>query len=325
MIRGNMLDLTVSIVNWNTKELLKACLGSIFSQTEGLNYDVWVIDNGSSDGSVQMIEREFPQVRLIKNFVNLGFTKTNNQVLRQCEGNYVLLLNSDTQVVGNALKELTDFMEVHPEAGAAGCQLLNKDGSLQLSCGRFPTLTSMFFGGMTCNRIFRKIFGKRTFFAEYGLSDEEHLCFQEVDFVKGCCLILRKCVLEKTGSLDENIFMYFEEIDLCYRIKQQGNKILYTPQPKVVHLGGQSNPSVGKTVCQQLNSQEYFFRKHYGNTQAFFLKLVIAFGALIRLPLFLVIYSFMRKGPKMKAKLASNLYTLKYLTEDIFGGKHKKC
>jgi GT2 family glycosyltransferase len=320
-----MLDLTVSIVNWNTKNLLKACLASIFNQTEGLNYHVWVVDNGSSDGSVQMIEREFPQVRLIKNSVNLGFTKTNNQVLRQCEGNYVLLLNSDTQVVGNALKELIDFMEVHPEAGAAGCQLLNKDGSLQLSCGRFPTLTSVFFGAKTCNRIFRRIFGKRTFFAEYGLSEQEHLCFQEVDFVKGCCIILRKSVLEKTDFLDENIFMYFEEMDLCYRIKQQGNKILYTPQPKVIHLGGQSDRFDSKTVSKRLNSQEYFFRKHYGNTQAFFLKLVIALGTLLRFPLFLVIYGFRRKGAEMKTKMAWSLYTLKYLTEDIFGGKHKKC
>lgn len=319
-----MLDLTVSIVNWNTKNFLKACLESIFSQTEGLNYEVWVVDNGSSDGSTEMIEREFPQVRLIKNCINLGFTKTNNQVLHQSEGNYVLFLNSDTQVVGNALKELTDFMEDHPEAGAAGCQLLNKDGSLQLSCGRFPTLASVFFGGITCNRIYRKIFGKRTFFAEYGLSEEEHLNFQDVDFVKGCCIILRKCVLEKTGFLDENIFMYFEEMDICYRIKQQGSKILYTPQPKVIHLGGKSNRFVSKSICQRLNSQEYFFRKHYGNTKAFLLKWVIALGALIRLPLFLVIYSLKRKGPQMRAELAWNLYTLKYLTLDIFGGKNKK-
>lgn len=310
-----MIDLSVSIVNWNTKELLESCLESILSQTKGLNYNIWVVDNASSDGSIQMLEKEFPLVKLIKNSINAGFAKANNQILSRCDGKYVLLLNSDTQVVGNALKKLFDFMENHPEAGAAGCMILNKDGSLQTSCGRFPRLISIFFGGEICNNFYKKIFKNSTFFAEYGLSKEEHQYFHEVDIVKGCCLILKRSVLEITGLLDENFFMYCEETDLCYRIKKQGMKVLYTPKPVVMHLGGQSSNCRGQTVYRNLSSQEFYFRKHFGNLYALTMKWTVAIGSLIRIPLFLIAYLFARKGirPFIKSKLIWNVYSLKWL------------
>ena len=309
-----MVDLSIAIVNWNTKELLKACLESIFKQTRGLDYEVWVVDNGSSDGSAEMIRKEFPQVRLIENMTNVGFAKANNQILRQSSGEYVLLLNSDTQIIGNAIKELFHFMDAHPEAGAGGCQLLNRDGSLQASCGRFPKLISIFFGGEIVNRFFKKIFKNRTFFAEYGLNEKDHHSFQDVDFVKGCCIILRKSALEKAGLLDENLFMYFEEMDLCYRIKQKGYKILYSPQPKVLHLGGQSSRLFSETVFRNLNSQEYLFRKHYGNAHAFALKWVVAAGSLIRLPIYFLIFTLATNEKRIliRPKLIWNLYALKW-------------
>lgn len=317
---NQMLDLNISIVNWNTKELLRKCLESIFNNNSGLSCKIWVADNASSDGSAEMIEKEFPQVEVIKNSTNLGFVKANNQILSQCEGKYALLLNSDTEVIGNSLKEMVDFMDAHPEAGGAGCRLLNDDGTLQTSCGRFPRLSSIFFGGEICNRFFKKIVGNKKFFAEYGLSEEEHLYFQEVDFVKGCCLIVRNSVLEKIGLLDENIFMYFEEIDLCYRIKQQGMKILYSPQPRVKHLGGQSSRIIDQKVYRNLSSQEYFFRKHRGNHFAFAMKWVVVFGSLVRLPIFLISYFFVNKAlrPTVKYKLLWTLYSLKWSIRNVF-------
>ncbi len=309
-----MVDLSIAIVNWNTKELLKACLESVFKQTRGLDYEVWVVDNGSSDGSAEMIKKEFPHVRLIENMTNLGFTKANNQILRQSSGECVLLLNSDTQIIGNAIKELFDFMEAHPEAGAGGCQLLNRDGSLQSSCGRFPKLMSVFFGGEIVNGLFKKVFRNRTFFAEYGLNEEDHHYFQEVDFVKGCCIILRKSAVEKAGLFDENLFMYFEEMDLCYRIKQKGYKVLYSPQPKVLHIGGQSSRLFSETVFRNLNSQEYLFRKHYGNAHAFVLKWVVAAGSLIRLPTYFLIFTLATNEKRIliRPKLIWNFYALKW-------------
>jgi radical SAM protein with 4Fe4S-binding SPASM domain len=315
------MDLSVSIVNWNTRDLLKNCLASLFAQTQGLDYDVWVVDNGSADGSPQMVEKCFPQVRLIKNPDNRGFTKTNNEVMRRSQSQYVLLLNSDTRIVGNALKELTDFMNAHPEAGAAGCRLLNEDESLQHSCGRFPTLASVFFGGIICNRVFKRLFSQRTFFAEYGLSEEDHRTVQDVDFVKGCCLILRRCVLEETGLLDENLFMYFEEIDLCYRIKQRGYKVLYTPRPQVVHLGGKSSLCLDKTARQQWRSLKYFFRKHHGTVDSVLLVGVMVLGALVRLLVYPVLYALRKQRPAAQAAIAWNLSTLKQISLELMNNE----
>jgi GT2 family glycosyltransferase len=309
-----MTEVTIAIVNWNTKLLLRKCLQSIIEQTKGVDYLIWVVDNNSSDGSVEMIEEEFPEVRLIKNTENVGFAKANNQVLSTCNGKYVLLLNSDTQVIGNAVKELVEFIEKHPEAGAIGCKILNGDGSLQTSCGRFPRSLSIFFGGEFCNTLYRKVFKNTTFFAEQGLTKQDHQYIQEVDFVKGCCMLLRKSVLEKTGLLDENFFMYCEETDLCYRIKQEGMKILYTPAPEVVHLGGQSTIFGEQTVYRSLDSQEFYFRKHFGHSYAYRVRRLVVIGSIIRLPLFITAYLCTIKNKKAfyKNKVKWNVYTLKW-------------
>lgn len=306
----SMLDLTVAIVNWNTKGLLADCLRTVYDGTKGIKFEVCVVDNGSSDGSTDMIKEQFPQVRLIENKENLGFAKSNNLVLKDCDSRYTLLLNSDTLVKGNALKAMVEFMDQHPEAGAGGCKVLNGDGSIQTSIGRFPRLSSIFFGGEFCNRLFRKVF-RRPFFAEYGLSEDDHLKRQEVDFVKGCCLILRNETLEKTGLLDENFFMFFEEIELCYRIKHKGFKILYDPEPEIVHLGGKSCRNVKTTVARSLDSQEYFFRKHYGKFNALAMRCIVGFGALLRLPVFAT-PALLIRDDNSKFKLAWNWHSLKW-------------
>ncbi len=308
------MDLVVGIVNWNTRNLLADCLQSVFRQTQGIQFKVCVVDNGSTDGSAEMVQKCFPQVSLIRNESNFGFAQANNQILGCQQGRYALLLNSDTRVIGNALKEMVDFMDTHPEAGAAGCQVLNEDGTLQKSCGRFPRLASIFFGGERCNQLFRSLFGARRFFAEYGLSAEDHRQIQQADFVKGCSIILRRKTLEKVGLLDPDIFMYFEEIDLCYRIKQEGNQVLYTPTAKIVHLGGGSCDCVPTTVFRNLDGQEFFFRKHYGQTQAILLRWTVAVGALLRLPLFLFgfLISTRPNRAAYRYKIFWNLYSLKW-------------
>ena len=321
-----MPDLSVVIVNWNTRDLLRDCLNSIYSQTHDLDFDVWVVDNGSEDGSNEMVENEFPSVILLKNSENLGFSKANNQVMRRSTSTYFLLLNSDTRIVGNTLKGLVDHMERNPDAGGAGCKILNDDGSLQLSCGRFPTLWSILFGGEIINNFFRKVFRNKRFFAEYALSDSDHLRYQEVDIIKGCCLVLRKSVLEKIGLLDENYFMYFEEIDLCYRIKQSGMKIIYMPDYDVVHLGGQSTVTAYQSVYRNLYSQEVFFSKNYGAMHAFALRVVVLAGALIRLPVYMTAYLLAgsERKPFFRGRLEVNLYTLRWQVLNFFNLPAKK-
>lgn len=316
------MDLVVGIVNWNTKSLLADCLESVFRQTHGIQFQVCVVDNGSADGSAAMVQERFPRVSLVRNERNLGFAQANNQILGCLKARYALLLNSDTRVVGNALKEMVDFMDAHPEAGAAGCQVLNEDGTLQKSCGRFPRLASIFLGGERCNQLFRSLFGARHFFAEYGLSTEDHHQIQHVDFVKGCSIILRKATLEKVGLLDPDIFMYFEEMDLCYRIKRNGDEVLYTPTAKIVHLGGGSCDCVATTVFRNLDGQEFFFRKHYGSTQAVLLRWTVAVGALLRLPLFLLGFLISTRPNRVayRYKVFWNLYSLRW----FFAGKRKR-
>ncbi|MBC8413739.1 MAG: glycosyltransferase family 2 protein [Nitrospira sp.] len=322
-----MSDLSVAIVNWNTRELLSDCLSSIYDKTQSLDFDVWVVDNGSTDGSVEMVKQKFPEVLLLENTKNLGFSKANNQVLRKNKSRYVLLLNSDTILLDNALKTLVDLMDSHPDAGASGCQLLNADGSLQLSAGRFPGLWSILFGGEIFNNLYRKVFKNSRFFAEYGLSEEEHMHFQEIDHVKGCCLMLRQSVLEKTGLLDEDIFMYFEEIDLCFQIKKTGAKVLYTPEGHIVHLGGQSSICREKSVFGNLKSQEYYFRKNYGVCYAILLRFVVALGAVIRLPVYLVAYLLSKNGEKavLKSRTMLNVYTLKWQLINMFQRPGRIC
>jgi GT2 family glycosyltransferase len=313
-------DLTAIVVNWNTRELLRKCLDSFFSQTRGVAYEVWVVDNGSTDNSSEMVRKKFPQVRLIENESNLGFSQANNQAIRRSSGRYVLLLNSDTELIGNAPRILAQFMDDHPEAGAAGCKLLNSDGSLQLSCGRFPRLFSALMGGVLANSVFKKFFPNRRFFAEYGLSQEEHSRLQETDFVMGACMILRREALEQAGFFDEDIFLYFEEIDLCYRIKQAGWKILYTPEARVCHHGGQSSPSSAYVVQQNLISLEYFFRKHYSRTSAVILRILMFLGSASKIVIFMTLLLVPRiEFRKMaRARLSWHVYALRYYLTNFF-------
>lgn len=314
------IDLSIIIVNWNTLNLLKDCLNSIFQQTWDVSYDVWVVDNGSSDGSPDMVRREFPQVHLIENRTNMGFSRANNQAIRQSSGRYILLLNSDTEVIGDALRAFVRFMDDHPEAGAAGCQLLNPDGSLQFSCGRSLRLRSVLLGGVLANQIFKKLFPHRTFFAEYGLCEEDHGRSQEVDLVMGACLILRRDILEKTGLFDENIFLYFEEIDLCYRIRKAGLKIFYTPQASVRHYGGQSSKSSKDIVRNSLLSQEYFFKKHYGKAYATACRLLTFLGSALKIPFFAAFFLVPLNGYQKIArnKVLWHMGTLGFYSRQFF-------
>lgn len=297
------MNVSVIIVNWNTCDLLHSCLESIYMHTTDVDFDVWVVDNGSTDGSADMVRERFPGARMIANGSNLGFSRANNQAISASRSEYVLLLNSDTELKGNILDTLVRTLEEHPEAGAVGCRLLNPDGSLQLSCGRFPRLSSVFLGGVLARTIYNKLFPGRTFFAEYGFTEEEHGRACEADFVLGACLLLRREALRQAGLFDERIFLYFEEIELCYRLKRHGWKVLYTPDAAVLHWGGQSSRSSKDMVRQNLVSQEYFFRKHHGRACATALKLIVLTSSAIKVVLFLGLILLPRKNHRQFARL----------------------
>jgi N-acetylglucosaminyl-diphospho-decaprenol L-rhamnosyltransferase len=248
-----LTELAIVIASWNVASLLANCLRSIPAGAEGLDYQVIVVDNASSDGSADMVARDFPAVRLIRNTENVGFGKANNQGICAGQGRYVLLLNSDTSVPAGSLTELVRFMDQHPDAGACGPRLLRPDGMPQpYAFGGDPTLGYLLVRGL-----------KQVLFHRY-LHDWTTDMVQEVDWVSGACLLVRRQAIEQVGLLDESIFMYFEDNDWCLRIRRAGWKIYYNPQVSIVHIGGQSlaqHPAARHVYHRSLT---YFYAKHYG-------------------------------------------------------------
>jgi len=259
-------DLSIVIISWNVRELLRRCLDSIQESLKGekgkgLLVETIIFDNGSADGSADMVREDFPGVHLMESEVNLGFTKGNNLAMGQSEGRYILLLNPDTEVVGDALGTMVAYMESHPRVGALGPQLLNPDGTTQSSRRRFPTLATAFLESTVLQPWFQ---GSRILKRYYLLDrlDEE---IQPVDWVVGAAILIRREALQQVGPLDEEFFMYSEELEWCYRLKAQGWEVVYLPTAQVVHQEGRSSAQVlpARHIHFQ-RSKVLFFKKYYG-------------------------------------------------------------
>ncbi len=292
-------DLSVIIVSFNTKELIEACLRSVFTSRGAGEVEVIVVDNASTDGSRDAIRKSFPAVKIIENKFNLGFSAASNIGLESAAGTYALLLNSDTELRPDGLKLLREFMDVHPEAGAAGPRLVYDDGTTQPSADSEPNLLTEFlhlFGlrrlvpGETARRMaspaLSKMFGKTvgTYFDMYSGSLEP----REVDCVSGACVIARAGTVKQVGGFDDKFFMYMEDMDWCVRIKETGAKVYYVPEVEVVHHVGQSgqpDPATAeKVLVEKYKSRLYFFRKHRGRGAVFVERVMMAKAFAIRWP-----------------------------------------
>ncbi|MBP7032781.1 MAG: glycosyltransferase family 2 protein [Syntrophobacterales bacterium] len=241
------MDLSIIIVNWNTEELLRNCLRSVYGTIRDLAFEVIVVDNASSDGSVAMLKVEFPQVRRIENYENRGFAAANNQAFRVMTGRYALLLNSDAVLTEGAVGELFSFMEDHPEAVMACGQLLNADGSKQNSIAGFPTLLTLLVNVPLLETLFPD---------RYPSKRREYRHPIEVDSCVGACMIVRKSAIDGVGGFDERYFFFFEETDWARTMKQAGGRIYHVPAARIVHLQGQS-------VGQSVRSRMHFYRSRY--------------------------------------------------------------
>ena len=298
-----MKDISISIVSWNTKGVLKNCLASIYSTARDISFEIIVVDNNSSDGSVEMVREEFPGIILISNTENLGFAKANNQAYEKASGRYFLILNSDTIVKPEALETMVRFMDSHPEAAALGPRLIYEDGSLQPSCRAFPDLLTAFFQ----MSYLEKIFPKNKFIGKYLMGYWNHDDLREVDQPMGACLMFRKKALEEVGILDEQFFMYFEEVDLCFRIKKSGWKIYFIPDAQVIHLENKSSDMVwDKAHIYFFESMVKYFRKNLGNLKTFILKIIILKGIFIR---FFIWGIFLLTGKRKKIDIGKRYST----------------
>jgi GT2 family glycosyltransferase len=252
------MELSIVIVNWNTRDLLTQCLDSIYAHPPDCEFAIWVVDNASSDGSAQMVGARFPNVRLIKNRENLGFARANNQALRASTGLYLLLLNPDTEVSANALTQLVKYLQNHPKVGIAGANLINADGTYQSSFASFPTLLSEL---LNATGLMRWFYRSRISIRE----STDNSQVQSVDWVSGACLLVRRQAFEEVGLLDEEYFLYGEEMDWCYRMKRHGWQVSHLPSARVIHLEGQSSKLAGrKKMIWLAQSHLRFMTKYRG-------------------------------------------------------------
>jgi len=270
------MDLSVIIVNWNTKDLLCQCLDSLTQRVEGIEMEILVVDNGSTDGSVTAVRGNFPGVRLIENPGNMGFAKANNHALSISKGRYLLLLNPDTQVKDEAIERMLSFMNAHAKAGLVGAQLLNADGTKQNSIANFPSLATELLNKNLLRWLFPEKFPGK---------ERDYPGPIEVDSVIGACMLVRREVLEQVGLLDEVYFLFLEETDWCYRMKKAGWKIYHIPQAEILHFQGKSaEAEKGKARIEYYRSRYHYFRKNRGSFESS----VLLIGLIIKLSVELV-------------------------------------
>lgn len=271
---------SIVIVSWNTREMLLDALRS-FLPLEGLDGEVIVVDNASSDGSAEAVEAAFPDVRVLRNGENLGFAGGVNAGLRVARGPLVLLLNTDTLVVDDAIRRLVDHAVAHPAAGVVGPKVLNRDGSHQASCFRFPSLGNLLLSAT----YLYKLFPRSAFFNRETYAGRDPDADGVVDFVSGCAFLIRGEAIERVGLLDDGFFMYSEEMDFCYRTKREGFEVHYAPAARIVHFGGGSSRLQSDRMFVELRrSLLRFYRKHYGAAYALAGRGLLALFLLVRLP-----------------------------------------
>lgn len=279
------LDLGIVIVNYNTADLLRDCLRSLYAST-GLTFRVVVVDNCSPDSSAQVVRDEFPQAQLIVAAENRGYACANNLGLRtflngaEPPPRYLLLLNADTRLPPDALARMVAFLDEHPAVGVAGPKLVRPDGSLDLACRRsFPDMATLIYRRMGLH----KLFPRNPRFTRYNLLDRDPNETTEVDSVVGAFMMVRTAALDKVGLLDESFFMYGEDLDWAFRIKQAGWQVYYYPAVEVLHYKGESSKQrVFKTTYEFYRAMYIFYRKHYARHTIWLLRPIIVAGIVIQ-------------------------------------------
>jgi N-acetylglucosaminyl-diphospho-decaprenol L-rhamnosyltransferase len=264
------ISLSLILVNYNGSKFLYDCLSSIEKFTDADTYEVIIVDNFSTDDSVKIIKDNFPSFKLIYSQNNLGFCKANNLAFKYSQGEHLLFLNTDTILIENTPSILSEYLNQHCDVATVSSRITFQDGSYQLSCGSLLNIAFELF-----DKIRYSLDNKwHSFFSK--LYDRQYSKVQEVGWVTGACLMIRRDVFEQIGGFDENFFMYFEDKDLCKRVKELGYKVVYYPKTTIIHLLGGSSHGIKKSVNKYYrDSQLYYYQKHLGNLQTNILKLYL--------------------------------------------------
>ncbi len=287
------MKLSVVIVSWNVKDYLLKCLESLYQNQVSAGFEVILVDNASADGTTDSVKPSFPHIKLVANTKNLGFAAANNQAIARSQGEYILLLNPDTIIHPGSLDVLIDFMDHHSDIGACGPKLLNPDGTTQRSVRAFPSFRAALYRH-TAFRSFG-IFKNR--YQQWRMKDFTYNQQADVDQLMGAALMLRKAVIDQVGKMDESFFMYYEEVDLCFRIKQAGWRIVFYPDAVITHLGGQSARQIPvDKQMMAMTSLLKFFAKHRGKSVtrlfACFFNPAILVGQMINIAVNALRYTF---------------------------------
>lgn len=289
------VDVSIIIVNYNGQELLPLCFSSIYEMDHRVSKEVIFVDNASVDDSVSYMRDHFPDVKIIENDQNLGFTRANNQGIEISSGKYVVLLNNDTEVKNEAFSNAFDYMEANPDVGICGYKLLNRDGSIQYSCRSFPRFETALFNRYS---LLTRLFPNNPISRNYLSSDFTHDRVMEFDWVSGAAMMIRRSLYEDSFFLDEDFFMYSEDVDICYRAWEKGSKVVFFPDSVIVHYIGHTTKKHKKlripTLWYRHQSMYIFYKKHYSR-HFFLLDFMTGFAILARFILY-CIQIFFRGG-----------------------------
>jgi GT2 family glycosyltransferase len=308
------MNISICIVNWNTKALLKNCLNSIKEKTIGMSYEIIVVDNASKDGSAEMVENEFSDILLIRN-VNNGFARANNLATKKAKGKYILYLNPDTELITDAITGMYRYLESNKDYGAVGCKLLNKDGSIQYMCARtYHTPLNQFYFLSFISRLFRK----SSFFSDADLSYWDHKNNRDIDCLCGACIMVKKEVNDSIKGFNEKYFMYGEDIELCLKIKKDGWKIYYLADESIYHFSKASSSQQRKlffSLILTYDADLIFIRDNYGFNKALQFSIAVLLGSIVRVSVALIAAIYYKvtlngSGTRNSLKLLSKYCTL---------------
>lgn len=273
------IDLSIVIVSWNTRQLLHDCLQSVFNNLASIRAEVFVVDNGSQDGSADMVSAAFPNAILIRNDTNFGFSIANNQAIAIATGKYVLLLNSDTVIIGDVLSRSVEYMERHTSVGVMGCRVLNPDHSMQATCFQFPSITNVILKVSGLHRLSKPAFFGREHMRNWNRDSE-----REVDVVTGCYMLVRTAAIRQIGLLDEDFFFCGEETEWCHRFRAGGWLIRFAPVGEIVHIGNASSARLdSKRDLLLTQGIILFFMKTRGPRVAWIVWALLLLFAVLRL------------------------------------------
>ena len=254
------MEISIIIVSYNGREYLRRCLRSLLEHTRGLEYEVVVVDNASRDGSADMVAEEFPSVRLLRRPSNAGLSTALNQGIRLSGGEMTVLLNPDVELRDNPFPAMAQYLRDHPEVGILGPRILDDDGSLQLSCRRFPAFSVAFFNRYS---LLTRLFPRNPFSVRYLMTDFDHSGTAEIDWLSLACWMAPRRLFDEVGFLDEGYFLYNEDVDFCQRVHRAGRKVVYLPEVSVVHrIGGSTSTLPNRSVIERHRSMWRYYRKY---------------------------------------------------------------